>query len=754
MPYSLSKTNGTVLTIINDGTVDNTTDLVFIGKNYTGYGDPVNENFIKLLENFADITPPKRPLVGQIWFDATTNRLKVFTGSNYKHVAVISTGNSFPIDATTGDMHFNGSLFSAYNGVTWIPIGPLAATSSGGGAELPTTSVITESQSVRDAISIALNNESVVVLSTSSAYSVYSADPLYNKYPGIYPGMNLPDTDDNGISAYYDSGSNIGNLFWGTAGSALGLVDYSSSTARLIRSTDILLKNNLSSLGSLAINDDDGILINEVFRLHVTRNQGIAASAISNIKNNIIKFNINTVNGTYTNFINFDAGSGVFRVLPTTATSVTLGSPTLNERFSDLYVKNIYSDLASITTVTSARMNGTVVSATQMTVTSNVYVGGSLQIGTTSTINNARIWTTATLYDNSQLTNGAGYLTAATVSAYGVSSVKGTTNQINVSSTTGNVTLSLSNNLAISTMTGATLYADDNIYVKVAGIYKPVLTEATLPSGGVVNVVGTTGQVTTTRVGGVITIGLPEEVTVTTLRGSALYDNNNRVLTGATAVTSFSAGTTGLTPYGANTGAITLGGTLGVPNGGTGASSLTGYLKGNGTGAFTAVAKVPYADLSGAPTNVSSFANDAGYITRSFETGVKMLFVQSAAPLGWTQVVDANLNDRALRVVTSTGGGTNGTVDFSAAFTSQAVSGTVGDTTLTIDQIPSHTHTAGIQSKTVDAGGSATFSIPGNSASAFVSGATGGGQPHTHSFSAPSINLAVKYVDVIIASKN
>ena len=739
MPYTLSKTNGTTLTILNDGTVDNTTDLVFIGKNYTGYGDPVNENFIRLLENFANVTAPNRPLSGQIWFDATTNRLKVFTGSRYKNLAVISTGASFPLDSTVGDMHFNGSLFYAYTGASWLPVGPLTST-SGGGAELPATSVITESQSLRNIISLGLDNESVAVFSTSTAYAVFSADPFYNKYPGIYPGINLPDTDEDGISAYYDSGSNIGNLFWGTAGSALGLVDYASAVPNLIRSSDIVLKN--SPLGAITINDDEGVLINDVFRLHVTREQGIAASSISNVRNNIIKFNINTVSGgTYTNFINFDARSGFFRVLPTTTNDVSLGSSNAGERFANLHVTNIFSNSATITTVTSTRVISSTVSATQLSVASTVTVGGGMQIGTTSTINGARIWTTATLVNNSQLVNDAGYLTANTVGNFVVSSVNGTANQVVVTPTSGNVVVSLSSNLEIDNLTADRI---DSTQIFMGGF--PVLTSANVPSGGIVSVVGTTNQITANQVGSAVTLSLPADVSVNILRGSQLYDNNARVLTGNSAVTRFSTGATGFTPFGSNTGEITLGGILNVSNGGTGATSLTGYLKGNGTGAFTAVAKVPYADISGSipyadltgkPTNVSAFVNDAGYLTRSFESGVKLLFAQSAAPVGWTQVSDLNLNNRALRVVTGTGGGLGGTMDFTSAFASRQVSGTVASNTtgITLNEIdPEDIENEQNQFEVVRY----RLTDPG----------------HSHSFTGGFMDFAVKYVDVIIAQKN
>ena len=122
-------------------------------------------------------------------------------------------------------------------------------------------------------------------------------------------------------------------------------------------------------------------------------------------------------------------------------------------------------------------------------------------------------------------------------------------------------------------------------------------------------------------------------------------------------------------------------------------------------------------------------------------SGTRMLFQQSNAPTGWTK--DITHNDKALRVV-SGAAGTGGTVDFSAAF----VNGSVGGTVLTIDQIPSHDHGTpayardGSSARLGDGGANATF--PG-----LKTGMTGGGLAHSH-----SINLAIKYVDIIIATKN
>jgi hypothetical protein len=134
----------------------------------------------------------------------------------------------------------------------------------------------------------------------------------------------------------------------------------------------------------------------------------------------------------------------------------------------------------------------------------------------------------------------------------------------------------------------------------------------------------------------------------------------------------------------------------------------------------------------------------------SLPAGTKMLFVQTAAPTGWTKLTTND--DKALRIVSGSAG-TGGSVAFTTAFSSQSISGTVGDTTLTVDQIPSHTHSYTAAGGVTLVNGGATFSSLIN-ASGLTTGATGGGLPHTHSLTATALNLAVQYVDAIIAVKN
>jgi hypothetical protein len=150
-----------------------------------------------------------------------------------------------------------------------------------------------------------------------------------------------------------------------------------------------------------------------------------------------------------------------------------------------------------------------------------------------------------------------------------------------------------------------------------------------------------------------------------------------------------------------------------------------------------------------------------------FEAGTVLIFAQTAAPTGWTKNTTTG-NQHALRVVTGTAG-TGGTVDFTTAFASKAVTGTVsvsgsaGATTLTTPQIPSHTHN-GFGSTSPPYGTGARVAAPGATTanvSPGVTVGTGGGGSHSHpltisssSFSGDAIDMAVRYIDVIRATKN
>jgi hypothetical protein len=152
-------------------------------------------------------------------------------------------------------------------------------------------------------------------------------------------------------------------------------------------------------------------------------------------------------------------------------------------------------------------------------------------------------------------------------------------------------------------------------------------------------------------------------------------------------------------------------------------------------------------------TNIRSVYAEAVTATPAFPSGTAMLFVQTSAPTGWTK--STTHDNKALRIV-SGAASSGGSVAFTTAFTSQAVSGTVGSTVLTTNQIPSHSHTTLSDLYGVSGGGASVLtSISGTSGSrSGVTAVTGGGLGHDHTFTGTAINLAVQYVDVIIAIKD
>ena len=85
MAYTINLTDGTIFATVADGTIDTTSSLTLVGKNYAGYGEFLNENYMKLLESGANTSQPSAPLTGQLWYDKSNNLLKVYNGTTFKN---------------------------------------------------------------------------------------------------------------------------------------------------------------------------------------------------------------------------------------------------------------------------------------------------------------------------------------------------------------------------------------------------------------------------------------------------------------------------------------------------------------------------------------------------------------------------------------------------------------------------------------------------------------------------------------------
>ena len=127
MSYIITKSNGQVLLTLQDGTLDTSkTSITLVGKNYPGYGTTINQNLVRMLENFANPTTPTNPLIGQLWYDTATARLHVYNGSSFKPSSATVLSSSQPNVNSSGDFWFKSDtaqLF-VYNGTSYTLIGP------------------------------------------------------------------------------------------------------------------------------------------------------------------------------------------------------------------------------------------------------------------------------------------------------------------------------------------------------------------------------------------------------------------------------------------------------------------------------------------------------------------------------------------------------------------------------------------------------------------------------------------------------
>ena len=133
MAYTVNKTNSSASPnayTVQDGVVNTQTDLSLIGKGYAGYGENIAENFLHLLENFSNTGAPTNPIIGQLRYDSSTSRLKVYNGSVWGPLGGASYQSTAPASQVAGDIRIDsdtGQLYF-YNGTTNMLVGPPAGT--------------------------------------------------------------------------------------------------------------------------------------------------------------------------------------------------------------------------------------------------------------------------------------------------------------------------------------------------------------------------------------------------------------------------------------------------------------------------------------------------------------------------------------------------------------------------------------------------------------------------------------------------
>jgi hypothetical protein len=128
MAYTINKTDGTTIATVVDGQINQSaTSITLIGKNFSGFGEYLNENLVKILENFASTgVEPTPALTGQLWYDLEENRVKVYSGTEWKAVGTSALATTRPLDISTGDFWFSttDNQLYFYDGSRDYLIGP------------------------------------------------------------------------------------------------------------------------------------------------------------------------------------------------------------------------------------------------------------------------------------------------------------------------------------------------------------------------------------------------------------------------------------------------------------------------------------------------------------------------------------------------------------------------------------------------------------------------------------------------------
>ena len=256
MPYILNKTNGARLAVLADATLDLTTDLTFVGRNYAGYGETVNENFVKLLENFSNSTPPPRPIQGQLWFDSSAKRLSLcYDGKNFKSIANLRVQADQPQFSITGDLWWDETYgqLKTYNGFEYKIIGP---------QESATASWIPGRETTPDLTASVLRGEvekDVIAVLSKVTFTPSSDSILYKNFSnGVHRGITLAGAVDGSGSTKAS-----GVYLWGTAIEALTA---SSATSVVVTSTatdaSFFVPFTSTSDGAAVLKTDAGLKYN------------------------------------------------------------------------------------------------------------------------------------------------------------------------------------------------------------------------------------------------------------------------------------------------------------------------------------------------------------------------------------------------------------------------------------------------------------------------------------------------------------
>ena len=295
MAYTINKTDGTVVTTITDGTVDNTTSLQLFGKSFSGFGEGLNENLVKLLENAASTSAPSAPLKGELWFDTSTNQLKVYDGTSFKPTGGAKTSSSQPTSPSAGDLWHDSSndqLF-LYTGSAFLLVGPVFTS----GQTLSGFKIETLASSGGNKVvaSMYAGNTRVAILSKET----FTPSVSQSGFAEIKAGLTLNST----LGAVFD-GTN-------TQASAINVSSTTNTSGTLIAGGNFLRADTAdTTTGRITIDSDNGLVVGDSQELSVTvSSNDVTVAQTSQDKD--LKFTVNDGGVTKTPLTLTGADGGV-----------------------------------------------------------------------------------------------------------------------------------------------------------------------------------------------------------------------------------------------------------------------------------------------------------------------------------------------------------------------------------------------------------------------------------------------------------
>ena len=255
MAYTINKTDGTIVATITDGTINTSTSLTLFGKSYSGFGEALNENLVKLLENQASTSTPTAPLSGELWFDKNTSQLKVYDGSAFKPTGGAKSQASQPSSASAGDFFHDSDddQIYFYTGSAWQLLGPVYTSTQ----TLSGWYVETLGSSGGDKVvsSMYANNTRVAILSKET----FTPSVSQTGFASIKAGITLNST--------------LGALFEGTTTSATALdVSGTTNTSGTVIAGGNFLRADAAdtTTGAITIDDDTGLIVGDAQELTIS----------------------------------------------------------------------------------------------------------------------------------------------------------------------------------------------------------------------------------------------------------------------------------------------------------------------------------------------------------------------------------------------------------------------------------------------------------------------------------------------------